>query len=402
MVHWKRHLAVIGVSQFLSFMGFFFAMPFAPFYIQELGVHDPVKLKMWVSIFAAATPLSIAIFSPIWGAAADRYGRRPMMLRAYFGAAVLLTLMGTVKTVEALIGLRLLQGAVTGTMVASQTFISVHTPEERSGFALGILNSGAYCGVMAGSLVGGICSELFGYRIAFLISGWILVAASLVVVFGTKEKFVKPLRSKINRPADHGTLTTQGLNGSNALVLIMVLVAAMSFVVVFDNPFLPLLVQEIHGTIKGAALLTGGLNSVGALAGLLAGVIIGYLADRIHPVRIAKVSAIGAGLMMIPQALAHGFVLLYCARFGMIFCTGAMSPILLAWLSKTTPESKRGVIFGWASSAKAIGWMLAPLVSGTIASLLGIRAVYWVSAVLFMLLIPLISLSARRTEKKSF
>ncbi len=400
MVNWKRNLAVIGLSQFLSIMGFSFAMPFAPYYIQELGVHDPVKLKMWIAVFAAATPLSLAIFSPVWGAAADRYGRRPMLLRAYFGSAVLLTLMGTVKTVEALVGLRLLQGAITGTMVAAQTFVSVHTPEEKSGFALGVLNSGVYSGVMAGGLVGGVCSEFFGYRIAFFISGWILVAASLLIVFCTKENFIKPLPSEKKQTTGNEPLK-QRLSGNAHVLSILALVAAMSFVVLFDKPFLPLLVQEIHGAIKGAALLTGGLNGVGAFAGLIAGIIMGHLADRIHPLRIAKVSAAVAGLMMIPQALAHGFVLLYCARFGMIFCTGAMSPLLLAWLSKTTPENKRGVVFGWASSAQAIGWMIAPLAGGIVASLLGIRAVYWVAGLLFLALIPFISLTTRRTEKNN-
>jgi MFS family permease len=71
-------------------------LPFGPYYIQELGVHDPAKIKFWVALFGAGPPLSFAIFSPIWGTLADRYGRRLMLLRANFGGMVILGLMGTV------------------------------------------------------------------------------------------------------------------------------------------------------------------------------------------------------------------------------------------------------------------------------------------------------------------
>jgi len=74
-VNWKTNLAVIWASQLLSIAGFFFALPFGPYYIQELGVHDPSRIKFWVALFGAAPPLSLAIFSPFWGTLADRYGR---------------------------------------------------------------------------------------------------------------------------------------------------------------------------------------------------------------------------------------------------------------------------------------------------------------------------------------
>ena len=168
MVHWKQNLAVVWVSQFLSIMGFFFAIPFAPYYIQELGVQDPVKIKLWVSLFGAAAPFSLAIFSPMWGALADRYGRRLMLLRANFGAAVVLALMATVESVEALIVLRLLQGLLAGTVTAAQTMVTSTTPENRSGTALGALSAAVYSGTMAGTFLGGLFAEYVGYRLSFL------------------------------------------------------------------------------------------------------------------------------------------------------------------------------------------------------------------------------------------
>ena len=194
MVNWKTNLVIIWISQLLSIAGFFFALPFGPYYIQELGVHDPVKIKFWVALFGAGPPLSLAIFSPIWGTLADRYGRRLMLLRANFGGMIILCLMGTVQSVEALIALRLVQGVFTGTVIAAQAMVAAYTPERRSGVALGSLSAAVYMGSMTGAFVGGMFAEYFGYRYAFFGSGTLLLVAGLLVLFGAKEDFIKPYR----------------------------------------------------------------------------------------------------------------------------------------------------------------------------------------------------------------
>src|ERR1035437_4579735 len=130
MIEWKRNLVMVGLSQFLSMMGFAFAMPFAPYYIQQLGITEPNELKMWVALFTAAAPLTLAVASPIWGALGDRYGRRIMLLRANFGGMVVLGLIGLVPNVQMLVMLRLLQGVLTGTVNAAQTFVSVQSPPQ--------------------------------------------------------------------------------------------------------------------------------------------------------------------------------------------------------------------------------------------------------------------------------
>ena len=189
MTNWKRTVFFIWLSQFLSIMGFAFAMPFALFYMQELGVTEPVALKKWMALYGAAAPLSLAIFAPVWGAVADRYGRRLMLLRANFGAAFLLVLMGSVQSVEWLVLCRLLQGVLTGTMTAAQTMAAAQTPSHKKGFVLGALASAVYSGAMSGQAIGGFVAEAYGCRAAFLVASGILVCAGLVVSLGTSENF---------------------------------------------------------------------------------------------------------------------------------------------------------------------------------------------------------------------
>lgn len=114
--HWRGNLTVIWLSQFFSSMGFAFALPFAPYFLPELGVTNRDELHFWVALFGSSVALSVAVCSPSWGALSDWVGRRPMLLRAYLGAAVVLTLMGTFSHRATLIGLRLVQGVVSGTI----------------------------------------------------------------------------------------------------------------------------------------------------------------------------------------------------------------------------------------------------------------------------------------------
>ncbi len=396
MSNWKRTFVLIWISQFFSILGFSIALPFSAYYIQELGVTDPVELRIWVALFAAAAPLALAIFSPIWGAASDKYGHRLMMLRANFSAMVVLGLMGAVRSVEALVVLRLMQGALTGTFTASQIMVAACAPEERSGRALGSLSAAVYSGAMCGAATGGLLSSWLGYRSVFFVGSILLCISAILILFSTEESHV---------PKEGQVPPTSSLPKSSSRAAfvgafpILILIAGVSFVRQFDMAMMPLLVQEIHGTLEGVSVRTGLLFAISAIAGTLSSIYLGRLADRIHPSKIGCISSLGSALTMIPQGLATAIWIMFPARFAMMFCTGGLEVTSQIWLSKMTPQKHKGIIFGWASTARAIGWVVAPLMSGAIAAGFGIRPVYYVSAVLFVLTIPLILLTIRRTSK---
>jgi DHA1 family multidrug resistance protein-like MFS transporter len=386
VVNWKRNLFMVWLSQFLSILGFCVAMPFFPFYIQELGVTNPVRLKLWVALINASGPLTMALCAPLWGVVADRYGRRLMMLRATFGGAVCLALMGTVPNVQWLFILRLIQGTLTGTVTAAQTLVSVHTPNNRSGLALGILSTAVFTGGMAGNLVGGCLAEQCGYRTVFYVAGVVLALSTLLIFFGVEEEFVR------RKTRDPWRSFRVGAARVMSAWSILVLIGFMAFCRQFDFAMFPLYVQEVKGAIKGAALWTGSLHAIGGVAALLAGIILGWLADWIAPARIGRWSAFGAALMMVPLGMATGFLTMALPRFALVFCAGGLDPVFQIWLAKVTPDKSRGILFGWALTCKCIGWTMAALVSATVASAFNLRSVYFVGAAFYLILIPMISL----------
>ena len=382
MVQWKRNLLRVWLAQFLATAGFCFATPFIPFYIKEIGVSDPAQATMWVAAFAAAGNLALLLSAPVWGFLSDIYGRRLMVLRATFVCGLLMPLMAFVPGVTSLVAIRFLVGLFAGTVTASQILVSSNTPMEHCGFALGSLTSAVFGGRMAGTAMGGIVVDTFGYRAAFFICGMTLITAGFIVLFSVTEHFEKTttLRRKMTgfkfRLPDFG-----------AVWWILLLMMLMGFAVRFDAPFMPLLVEEINGPDK-AATWTGIIASMSAVTGIFAGPLLGWLADRWSPQKIAMWSAGLAGLLMIPQGLATGLVMLAVARLGMIFFASGLMSVFQIWLAKSTPDSKRGMLFGWGTSVRSSGWFLGSLVGGAVTMNLGVRWVFFCAAILFIALVP--------------
>src|SRR3989442_11349849 len=96
------------------FTAFGFVFPFLPLFIGQLGVGDLQQVEVWSGLSSFGQALVVSIFSPIWGAVADRRGRRLMVLRAAFGGGVVIGLMGLSQNIWEFVALRLGQGAIAG------------------------------------------------------------------------------------------------------------------------------------------------------------------------------------------------------------------------------------------------------------------------------------------------
>jgi DHA1 family multidrug resistance protein-like MFS transporter len=384
-------LTVIWVVQFISVASFQITMPFAPYYMQELGVDDLQALTRWVALFGAAAPLTLALFSPFWGALSDRYGRRLMILRSHAGGALILILMGLVRSVEGLVLLRLLQGAVTGTVIAAQMMVAGQTPAERSGYAMGTLAASTMSGSMFGALLGGVGAHLFGYRIPFFLAGGLQVTAFLLVL-----SFIRDSVPELAVSAPFPVARVRGrLQQIRLLFPLLMLAAWIGLVRQFERAYLPLLIQEIHGSLDGVALWAGGINAVGGVAGILAGVWLGRMADQMSLPRLTWIISLGAALFSLILAGAGNFGVLIPAYFVALLCAEGLEPVMQVWLVRNTPERVRGEAFGWASSARAVGSVVAPLGGGVVAMFMGVRGVFAVGALLFLCLIPTVLLTAR-------
>src|SRR5690348_4330049 len=91
---WQVTLWVMVGIQFLMTGAFNFLSPIMPLFLPELGVTSDSGVAIWSGILTGSTSFVAAFASPLWGRLADRYGRKPMLLRSCFAIALFTALMG--------------------------------------------------------------------------------------------------------------------------------------------------------------------------------------------------------------------------------------------------------------------------------------------------------------------
>ena len=87
--------AMVGI-QFIMTMSFSFLSPIMPLFLPELGVTTEAGIDLWSGILNGSTSFVAAFASPLWGRLADRYGRKPMLIRSSCAIAVFTALHGPV------------------------------------------------------------------------------------------------------------------------------------------------------------------------------------------------------------------------------------------------------------------------------------------------------------------
>lgn len=384
MERWKINLAVLFTGSFLTMGGMTMIIPFLPLYIQELGIHDPTQVSLWAGLIFSANFLTSFIFQPIWGGLADRYGRKPMLLRSGYGMAIIVVLTGFAGNPWHLLFLRLLNGVVSGYNPAAATLMATNSPRERMGFVMGVLQSGAVSGTILGPLFGGLLAEWVGYRPIFYITGALIFIAALLTHFMVKESFDASKADKL--PKGSILRDFKELCLTKELPILFMVTIALQFSMQSSLPLIPLFVQELHGSGEWLAFYSGLVGSITGFSNMIAAPYLGKLGDRLGSQKILFISLIGAGLAFIPSAFVTNIWQLFAARFLLGMFIGGMLPSIQTLIHRFTPESMQSRSFSFNTSAFSLGNLLGPVVGGAFYGFIGIRGIFIITAVLLFLI----------------
>lgn len=358
--------------------GFSLVIPFLPLYIQEeLGVKDPARVQMWSGAVFAANFAMMAIFSPIWGAIADRTGRKLQMLRSGYGMSVAVLLMGLATNVWHLFGLRLLQGVFSGFIPAAVAFTAANTPPEFAGYALGILQTGGGAGNIIGPLLGGVLARAIGsYRPIFFLTAASCVAAATAVLLFVRERFERPpAKARASLAADLGQVI------QNPVLLAMTVVYFLNFFGLLTvEPILTLFLKNLETPEHWVDIMAGAVFSAAGIATVISAPILGRMGDRLGHRRILLWSLGAATVLYAAQSFVTQAWQLLALRFLVGLALGGIQPAASALVAQAAGPDFQGRAFGVVNSAVFLGDTAGPLVGGFVAGLFGQRAVFWVTA----------------------
>lgn len=378
MEFWKKNLFICWFGCFATSAGLSQIAPVLPLYIEHLGIQDTAAIEQWSGISFGVTFIIMAIASPLWGQAADKYGRKPMLLRASFGMAVVIICMGFVQSVYQLVALRLIQGAVSGFVSASITLIATQAPKDRAGWALGTLSTGAVGGMLLGPLIGGYVAEALGLRYVFFSTGALLFIAFILSLLFVQEHFSGAQKKILSLREVWNLLPNPQIMISMFITTFILQLAMMSI-----EPIITVYVTQLH-TPDHIALISGMIFAASGLANMLFAPQLGKLSDRIGPQKVMLACLIIAGLLFIPQALVTSPWQLMGLRFLLGMTVGGLLPSINTLVMRNTPSQVTGRAFGYNQSAQFLGSCGGSLLGGHVAAAFGIHYVFFVTGALLL------------------
>ncbi len=376
---WQRNLAINFAAELLAMMAFTFIDPLLPLYIQKVGDLTTKEAAFWSGIAASGLGVAMFFISPVWGVIADRYGRKSMVLRAMFGGALVLLLMSFATNIYVIIVLRWIQGLVTGSVGAMTALASSTVPRNRMSFAMGIIMLAVFGGQSLGPLIGGFVADRFGYQATFYLSGIFLVLGGTTVLLMVREQFERPSQGQ-------GALLRGmwQLAKSRQMLIILVTLCLLSIAQSLVSPIISLRVKELDpaGKAATAAGLTFSLIGLGAA---ISSLVSGRLGERVSLPKMMVFSCFIIGLLYLPPMWAGsvGLLTAFLALTGLL--RGGLSTSSNAIVGLSVPQGQQGIAFGLSQSASSLGSGLGPLLGGSLATVVGLKPIFAVTAGVYML-----------------
>lgn len=381
-LYWRRNLAVCVFGSFTTLVSLSMLLPFLPLYVQQLGVTNQADVVQWSAVAFGATFFGTAMTAPLWGRLADRFGRKPMLVRAAIGMAIVMSLIGLARDVTDLVVLRLIAGLIGGYASASIVMIGSQVPKEKAGWALGVLSTGALSGNLIGPLVGGFLPQWVGIRGTFFVGGAMIALAAITTIVLIREDFNR--QSDGSRRIDN----TQALAdrsrwpviGALLLTAMMVLLANMSI-----EPIITVYIGHLGVAFDEQARIAGVVMACSALGSILTAAKLGALADRVGSWNVIIGCLLVTGLVMIPQAYVTQWWQLAVLRGLMGMSIAGLLPAIAKLIRHSVQEHNTGKILGYLQSAQFSGQVIGPLIGGQIGAHFGLHQVFLVTGALLAL-----------------
>lgn len=367
MPYHRRNLYILSTTIFLTCVSWNQIIPFLPLFVKQMGVKQ--NLLSWVGwIFALQSAASV-VSMPYWGKLGDKYGRKPMAIRAglclsgiYFGMSIC-------QTPLQLAFLRFLNGALTGFIPSSMALIATNTPEDEAPRAIATAQTASAAGLIVGPAIGGFLASLLGYRGSMVFSGSLVFVSVIAVWLMVQEKSKASVVQQTSLLQDFATALQSPILSS---IMLTVMVTG-----IFGSAITPILALHLSRMNHGAPdWFTGLVFSLTPTALLLTAHAWSRFGERSGYQRGIQIGLTGIAIC----ALALTFVRNVWLFAGVFFVTGlflaAINPSTGALICTRVDPTFRGRAYGMQSSATMVGTVAAPLIATRIGMEFGLAYVF--------------------------
>jgi MFS transporter, DHA1 family, multidrug resistance protein len=386
---WVWMLVLFTFAGFIETVFYGQLSAFTPLYLPNLGIRGE-DVPRWTGLIASVTALLGLPFLPFWGALADRYARKPVIIRSFIvemAAAILLLLAGSVGAFMAGRTLTSLALGNSGLMLAT---LAEHAPAERQGLAFSIMNSAGPVGAFVGPLIGGPIVDHWGFRSLLEIDTGLLVVVALALGLGYRDHFQGTDRGPILKMAgDAVTLIFRSRRLRSLFPALFVLFAGW----MLGFTYVPLAISQLSSG-QDQATTIGIIMGAGGLVSIVVSPYLGLLADRHGYWRVLLIAAaVEAALWPLP-GLTRQLIPFGVAWTALNAVSSGVFAISFIVLAQSADDTTRGRVMSFAYLPANIGLFLGPAI-GSLVTRYSVFAIFPTAAVLTVIGILLL-LNARQ------
>jgi MFS family permease len=337
----NRNLIFIALALFTWGIGEGMFFNFSPIYMQQLG-SDPQQIGVILGAFGAA----MAITHIPAGRLADRIGRRPMLIAAWFLGMLSAVIMALATNLTAFVAGLLVYGLTAFVSSSLSSYVTAARGSWTVGRALTLTTATFSFGMTFGPALGGWIGEHYGLRTVYAVTAGIF-AVSNVAIF-----FIQ------NQPVDrHDPDAPPARLLSNTRLLRFLAVAGLAvFAMHLAQPLTP---NFLEGVKNLSLSDVGWVFTAGAFGNVIVSVLMGQLPPRVgYPISQALV-----GLFALLMWQATGLPLLALGYF-LLGGFRAARPLALAQARELVHGSQMGVTYGVMETVSSIIFVLTPPLAG--------------------------------------
>src|SRR5450759_2165218 len=389
MSAWQWLLALYTLAGFVetAFYGQIFA--FTPLYLPHLGVaqKDVAAWTGWIATISSGFGI---LFLPLWGALADRYARKPVIIRSFLAEMLAASLMAVAPGLGIFVFGRSITSLSLGNSGLMMTTLTERTPRERVGLAFSIMNGAPAVGLLAGPVLGGYIVDHYGFPSMMLVNASLLALVVLSLTFGYQDEFHGKTDEPVLRMAAGSVRVIWGtLRLRTLFPALFLLFAGRSLA----SSYVPLAITAIyHGSTPGTAV--GLVSAAGGLAALLLAPIFGALADRYGHWRVLMAGAVAQVFLWPLPGLTRAlgwFILAWALLSGV---ASGVQAISFSVLSAAAPRRVRARVMSFAYLPQVAGGTIGPAL-GALVSQQSVFAVFPAAAAVAALGVGALKIAGR-------
>jgi DHA1 family multidrug resistance protein-like MFS transporter len=391
--HWAILVALFALANFLEVGVMAHFVLFTPAFLSTIGFGTE-EINAWTGPTASVAFLLGIWFVPFWGVLADRYGRKPLILRSYYVEIVAMVIAALSWNIWLYLFARSLTGLALGNTGLMYASLTETAPRNRVALSLSLVNSSAPLGGLVGALAGGWIVTQFGVHALFWMDAGVALVIALLLTLFYHETFVPRETPPLGVMLGDALQAVVRSPVATTIFLVSFVYNAAFF---FSYTYLPVRIGELVGA-RNAPAVIGLTQGVAGLATLTGSAVWGGLADRIGHRRLLIGLMAAAMVLWLPIYAVQDITGLAAAWALFSAISPSVTSLMITIISLNIETEKRGAVLSMIYLPLNVAFVIAPFSASFVARNLEVRDVFLVSSVLAFLALLIFTLNLGRTR----